>query len=109
MFKFKVNDTVKITSGKDKNQSGKIIKVLPLTNSVVVEGKNVYKRHRKKQGEQPGTIVTLSRPLSVAKVALVCPNCGKTTRVGFDAQSDPKIRICRKCGKPITTETKSKK
>jgi len=103
MFKFKVNDTVKITSGKDKNQTGKIIKVFPAEAKVVVEGKNVYKRHVKKQGEQPGQILSLSRPLPVANVALVCPSCNKPTRIGFDAKSDPKIRICRKCGKPIIT------
>ena len=48
MFKFKVNDTVKITAGKDKNQTGKVVKVLPLLDKVVVEGKNTYKKHIKK-------------------------------------------------------------
>lgn len=106
MFKFKVNDTVKITAGKDKNQTGKIIKVYPELDKVVVEGKNTYKKHIKKQGEQAGSIATLSRPLPVASVALICPNCGKPTRVGFDAKAEPKIRVCKKCGKPITITTK---
>lgn len=106
MFKFKVNDTVKITAGKDKNQTGKIIKIYPGLDKVVVEGKNTYKKHIKRQGEQAGSIATLSRPLSVASVALICPNCGKPTRVGFDASHDPKVRVCKKCGKPITITTK---
>lgn len=107
MFKFKVNDTIKITAGKDKNQTGKIVKVFRQLNKVVVEGKNTYKKHRKKQGDQPGQIVELSRPLPVANIALVCPNCGQPTRIGFDAKSEPKVRVCRKCGKAIIT-TQSK-
>jgi large subunit ribosomal protein L24 len=106
MFKFKVNDTIKITAGKDKNQTGKIVKVIKSENKVVVEGKNLYKKHVKKQGEQAGKIVSLPRPLSTAAIALVCPNCGKTTRVGIDSKSDPKVRVCKKCGKPITITTK---
>ncbi len=102
MFKFKINDTVKITSGKDKNQTGKIIKVIKSENKVVVEGKNLYKKHLKKQGETPGRMVSLPRPLPVAAIALVCPNCGKPTRVGIDGKADPKVRVCKKCGKPIT-------
>jgi len=101
MFKFKVNDTVKITAGKDKNQTGKVTKVLPLVDKVVVEGKNTYKKHIKKQGETKGSIATLSRPLSTAAVALVCPNCGKPTRVQFDASKEPKVRVCAKCHQPI--------
>lgn len=102
MFKFKIDDHVKITAGKDKNQTGKIISVIAAKDQVVVEGKNLYKKHVKKQGEQAGQIVSLPRPLPVAAIALVCPNCGKTTRVGFDNSKDPKVRVCKKCGKPIT-------
>lgn len=102
MFKFKVNDTVKITAGKDKNQTGKITTVLPTIDRVVVEGKNTYKKHRKKQGEQAGSIVTLSRPLSTASIALICPNCHKATRVQFDNSKEPKVRVCAKCHQPIS-------
>ena len=102
MFKFKTNDTVKITAGKDKNQTGKIVKVYPELDKVVVEGKNTYKKHIKKQGEQAGSIATLSRPLSVASIALVCPNCQKATRVHFDNSKDPKVRVCAKCHQAIT-------
>lgn len=105
MYKFKLNDTVIITSGKDKNQSGKVVKILPLEDRLVVEGKNLYKKHIKKQGEQAGSIVSLPRPLPTANVALVCPSCHKPTRVGFDAKSDPKVRICRKC-KAVISVTK---
>lgn len=106
MFKFKIEDTVKITAGKDKNQTGKIVKVFPESGKVVVEGKNLYKKHVKKQGEQAGQIISLPRPLPVAAIALVCPNCNKTTRVSFDNSKDPKVRVCKKCGQVIANKTK---
>lgn len=114
MFKFKINDQVKITAGKDKGQTGLIAKVFPLKNQVLVEGKNLYKKHVKKQGEQPGRIVELARPLSVANISLICPNCQKVTRVGFSVSGTTKTRICRKCQKPIVVnvvkkEAKAKK
>lgn len=106
MFKFKLNDTVKITIGKDKNQTGKITKILFKENKVVVEGKNTYKKHIKAQGNQKGEVVTLERPLSVAKIALICPKCKKQTRIGFDGDSKNKVRICRKCKQIIKIEDK---
>ena len=106
MFKFKLDDTIKITAGKDKNQTGKIIKVISAEDKVVVEGKNLYKKHVKKQGEQAGHIVSLPRPLPVASIALVCPNCQKPTRVGFDNTKEPKVRVCKKCGQVIASKTK---
>jgi large subunit ribosomal protein L24 len=109
MFKFKINDQVKITSGKDKGQTGKIIKVLPAQSQVLVEGKNTYKKHVKKQMNQAGQVVTLERPLSVAKIALICPHCQKTTRIAFDATQQPKVRVCRKCGQVINTTTTNAK
>ena len=106
MFKFKIDDTIKITAGKDKNQTGKIIRVNQQKGKVTVEGKNLYKKHVKKQGEQAGQIVSLPRPLPVASIALVCPNCNKITRVGFDNSKDPKVRVCKKCGQVIGNKTK---
>lgn len=106
MFKFKINDTVQITAGKDKGRSGKVLKVIPDEQKVLVEGINQYKKHIKPKGNEPGTILTLPRSISTASVALICPSCGKPTRVGFDVSQDPKVRICHKCRQIITTEIK---
>lgn len=106
MFKFKINDTVQITAGKDKGRTGKVIKVLPVNHKVVIEGINEYKKHIKPKGNEAGTIVTLPRPISVASVALVCPSCGKPTRVGFDASQTPKVRVCHKCRQVIKSDLK---
>jgi large subunit ribosomal protein L24 len=98
MQKIKIGDTVKITAGKDKNQTGKVELVLPKTREVVVAGKNLYKKHVKPQGQnKPGGIIERPRPLSFAKVVIICPKCNKPTRSGFKVGKDSKHRICRKC------------
>lgn len=101
-MKFKKGDEVIITAGKDKGKKGKIEKVLAKNNTVVLPGLNIYKRHLKKRDEKnPGGIVDFNRPLPVGNVALLCPKCGKPTRVGFKITGDKKIRICRKCESAI--------
>lgn len=98
-MKLKKNDTVKVISGKDKGKQGKIIQVFPVENKVVVEGVNNYKKHLKprKQGES-GQVIEFFAPLNANKVQLVCPKCGKLTRIGKQITSDgKKVRICKKC------------
>lgn len=96
-------------SGKDRGKTGKIIFVLQKKNMptrlsggqarVVVEGLNKVKKHQraKKQG-QKGQIISVERPVAVSSVQLVCPSCGKATRVGHMMQGDKKTRVCKKCG-----------
>lgn len=101
MLKIKIGDTVKITAGKDKGREGKVEMVLPKKNSVVIPEVNMYKKHVKGQQGQKGGMYDLPRPLNVAKVALICPNCKKQTRVGIEIVKDIKVRVCRKCKKQI--------
>lgn len=97
-MKFHKGDEVIITSGKDKGKKGKIEKILTKRAQVVLPGLNVYKRHLKKRDEKnPGGIVEFSRPLPYGNIALLCPKCGKATRIGFKISQDKKIRVCRKC------------
>ncbi len=107
-MKLHINDTIKVLSGDDKGRTGKIIKIYPRTNRVMVDGLNTYKKHLKNKDNQAGGIVTLSRPFSAGKVMIVCPNCKKTTRVIFSITGKDKVRVCQKCHKPITTEIKKK-
>lgn len=104
-MKLRVGDEVAITSGKDKGKKGKIEKVFPSTGRVLVPGLNIYKRTRKGFGGEKGGIFEFSRPLFPGNVALVCPGCGKQTRVGFriDKRGD-KVRICAKCKREISTK-----
>lgn len=97
-MKLKKGDEVIILSGKDKNKKGKIDKISLKKQTVLLPGLNQFKRHLKKQDERnTGGIINFSRPLPVGKVALVCPKCGKPTRVGFLQQQKQKKRICKKC------------
>lgn len=101
MIKFKTGDTVKVTAGKDKGREGKIEKVLPDEQKVIVPEVNMYKKHVKGVQGQKGGIFDMPRPLSFAKIALICPKCKKQTRVGFSVLKDEKVRICKKCGKEL--------
>lgn len=103
-MKIKKGDTVKVTAGKDKGKTGKVEKVFPKKNKVLVARVNIYKRHLKPQGEgKPGGIVEISKPLPMANVAFVCSKCNQPTRIGYliDKSGD-KHRICKKCQQPIT-------
>ncbi|MBI3283140.1 50S ribosomal protein L24 [Candidatus Curtissbacteria bacterium] len=97
MFKFKVGDEVQVTTGKDKSKKGKIEKVLKRENKIIVAGVNVYKRHRKVTRNQPAGIYEITRPIVSSKVALICPKCGKSTRIGVAVEGKTKVRICKKC------------
>ncbi len=91
-----------MTIGKDQGRKGKVEKVFPQTNTVLVPGVNMFKRHQKKRDDKhPSGIVDFPRTLDVAKIALICPKCGKPTRVGYLVTKDEKERICRKCGQKI--------
>lgn len=95
-MKIKKGDTILVTIGKDKGREGKVERVFA-EGKVLVTGVNQYKKHVKPSEGRAGEIVTLSRPLDVAKVALVCPKCKRPTRVGYEIKSKKKVRICRKC------------
>ena len=100
-MKFKIGDNVKITAGKDKGRDGKIERVFPKTLLVVVPGVNLYKKHVKGFQGQKGGIYDIPRPLSLGKIALICPKCKKVTRIGFSTKGEKKARICKKCNKEI--------
>ena len=104
-MKLTTNDTVIITSGKDKGKKGKITQVFPAKSTVIVEGVNKYKRHMKRQSDKnPGGIVEIERAMAVGKLALICPTCKKPTRVGYQIIASEKQRICKKCKAPIITK-----
>ena len=101
-MKIKKGDTIIVTIGKDKGKKGKITSVFSKENTILVPGINMYKRHLKKRDEKsPSGIMDFPRPLDISKVALICPKCGKPTRVGYLVVKNEKERICRKCGQKI--------
>ena len=97
-MKIKKGDSVQIVAGKDKGKTGKVEKVLTKESKVLVEGVNQYKRHIKaRYAGQKSEIITITKPLPVANMMLVCPSCKKLTRVGYKISKDTKVRICKKC------------
>ncbi len=97
-MKIKVNDQVKITTGKSKGKSGKVIQVFPKVERVVVEGLNIMKKHlRRRATDKPGQIVELASPIHMSNAALLCPKCNATTRVGYKMDGEKKKRVCKKC------------
>jgi len=104
MLKFKIKDKVKVTAGKDKGREGEIEKIFPKEKFVLVPGVNIYKKHSKGVPGQKGGIYEVPRPLAFSKIALLCPKCKKTSRVGFRLLDKQKLRICRKCGREIDSK-----
>ncbi len=107
-WKIKKGDTVLVVRGKkaNKGQKGKVIKVIPQKNRVVIEGVNIVKKHLKEiPNVREGGIVEIEAPVHISNVMLVCPNCGKPTRVGFRVVKEKnvlrKYRYCKKCNENI--------
>jgi large subunit ribosomal protein L24 len=101
-LKIKKGDEVKVLAGKDKGKSGKVLDVHPKDNRVVVEGVNIRVRFSrpKRQGDK-GQRLELPAAMNVSKVILICPHCGKPTRVGHEINDQGNFRKCKKCGRII--------
>jgi len=93
------DDKVIVLSGKDKGKEGKVLSAMPKEGKVIVEGVSVASRHMKprKQGEEGG-IVKMETPIYASKVMVVCPKCGKPTRVAHKLEGGKSVRVCKKCG-----------
>ena len=101
------NDTVLITTGKDRGKRGTVIKVLPKEGRLVVEGINMAKRHAKPTAKLPqGGIVEFAASLSASNAAIICNSCGKPTRIAMKITADGKVRICKLCKAAVSAETK---
>lgn len=105
-MKIKKGDKVKVLLGKDRGKEGTVEYVKTKEARVFVGGVNLYKRHVRKQGQTEGGIIDIPKSLNVSNVGLVCPECKKVTRVGYKMVGKEKMRICKKCKKEITSETK---
>jgi len=98
-MKIKKGDTVKIISGKDKNKTGKVLKVFPIKEQVLVEGINFKKKHQKpKKGGQKGQIVEKTYPVHVSNVALIDPKTKENTKVGKKLVKGKLVRVSKKSG-----------
>ncbi len=98
-MRIKKGDNVQVLSGNDKGKKGEVLEVLSKEDKIVVKGVNVRKKHvkAKRQGDESG-IISIECAIPSSKVNVVCPKCGKVTRVGYSMEKDQKVRVCKKCG-----------
>ena len=101
-MKIRKDDMVVVIAGSDKGKQGKVLSIDPKANKVLVEGVQVASKHYKprRQGEEGG-IIKKETPVFASKVMLVCPKCGKATRVGHAVVDGKKVRTCKKCGAEV--------
>ena len=99
-MRLKKDDTVKIIAGKDKGLTGKIIKVDPVNERVIVQGANMVRKTMKKQNAQDkGGIVEVEAPIHVSNVALVSK--GSVSKVGYKMENGKKVRYAKKTGEVL--------
>ena len=99
----KTGDTVTVLSGKERGKKGKVLAVSPKEGKVIIEGVNMLTKHVKPRSMgETGGLVKAEGAMYACKVQLVCPRCGKPTRVGHKVQENgTKERICKKCGESL--------
>ena len=100
-MKIKKGDTIKVIAGKDRGKTGKVLQVLPKLNRASVEGINMLAKHlRSNKRGVAGQKIEFPSPLEISNVMLVCPSCGKTTRIAAasaEGEHAAKTRACKKC------------
>lgn len=107
MQRIKKGDTVEVIAGKDNGLRGEVLRVINKDSRVVVEKVNIVKKHQKpkqqtaRAGQQPG-IIEMEAPIDLSNVMLVCPSCGKASRIGFRLNTEEKkVRWCKQCEQDI--------
>ena len=96
--KIKKGDTVLVSKGKNRGKTGKVLRIYPKSQKRTVEGINEKIRHtRPRRGGEKGQKVSIFHPIWIANALVVCPSCGKGTRVGYDVKDKIKVRVCKKC------------
>jgi len=102
-FKVKKGDTVKILAGESKGSTGRVIRMIPKMNRVVVEGVNIIKKHQKPSAANPqGGIVEMEAPIHISNVAVVDPSTNEATRVGKKLDDNGNlVRYAKKSGEVL--------
>jgi large subunit ribosomal protein L24 len=107
-MRVKKGDSVLVIAGDDRGKIGKVLKVFPDKNRVIVEGVNFIKRHtRQTQRAQKGGIIEKEAPVNVSNLLVYCSKCSSPTKVSFKVlegevgEKSSKVRVCRKCGEII--------
>jgi large subunit ribosomal protein L24 len=99
-FHIKKNDLIMVTQGKEKGKSGRVLRVLPEREKVIIEKINFIKRHTRPHGQQRrGGILEKEAPLHLSNVMLLCEKCNKPVRIKHQTvEGGKKVRVCHRCG-----------
>jgi large subunit ribosomal protein L24 len=96
------DDMVMVIAGRERGKTGKVLRLLPKTERVVIERINLVKRHTKPRGTQAGGILEKEAPLHISNVQPVCGRCDKPARIGTKRLQDGRgVRVCRRCGEQM--------
>jgi large subunit ribosomal protein L24 len=97
-MKIRKGDKVRIIAGNDRGKTGTVLGVIPSCGKIIVEGTHVQKKHtRPQKAGQKGEIIKKPMPFPVSRAMLVCPRCGKPSRMGTRTKEGKKYRVCKKC------------
>lgn len=97
------NDSVMVVSGKERGKTGKVLRVNPKEDAVIIERINVVKRHTKPRGpQQSGGIVEKEASIPASNIMIMCDKCNAPVRIGRRVLADgEKVRVCRRCGEAL--------
>ena len=103
-MRIKKKDKVRVIAGNDRGKEGEVLKVFPRTGRIIVEKVNMVKRHQRASQNNPqGGIIEKEGPIDASNVMLICPNTGKTTRIGKDILSDgSRARVSKRSGEMLS-------
>lgn len=102
-LEIKKNDTVLVTTGREKGKKGRVLSVDPSEDKLLIERINIIKRHMKPSKKYTqGGIIEKEAPLHISNVMLLCPKCEKPTRIAHTVLADgQKVRTCKRCKEVI--------
>ncbi len=108
-LKIQRNDTVQVMTGsaKDRGRQGRVLRVFPDEEKLLIQGIRVIKKNVKPNPQRniKGGVAEQEAKIHISNVMLVCPDCGPS-RVGYRFEDEKKLRVCRKCDKPLPAKTK---
>ena len=108
-MKVKKNDTVVVITGKDVKKTGKVLTAIPKKNRIIVEGINVQEKNRKaRTAQETSQKIKKEGAIDASNVLVICPVCGKATRVGYQVVDGTKTRICKKCKASLDSKFEKK-
>jgi large subunit ribosomal protein L24 len=101
------NDQVEVIAGSDRGKRGRVLRVLPDEDRILVEHVRMIKKNVRPNPQRniKGGIAEQEAPIHISNVLLVCPSCGPT-RIGHKFEGDTKVRVCKKCGQTLAPKKK---